>query len=801
MMRLLTLLLLLAALPLGGPAPAIAQAVPAELPAPPPPAATPAPAVRPAGASRPATAPPAPAATQALPPGETERLIQLLQDDRRRAELLRTLQALSAAERQRAGTQPAAAAAATPAPEPAAPAPAPAPAPSAAPAPAPSPANDLLAPNTLGAQLLMGASQRLSAMSDQLVAAVQALTDLPAMARWASSVARDPVTQRRVLDAGWKLVLIFGLGLLAEWLAHRALRRPRDALDARAPVSGKNWRWLRRIPLVIARLGLDLVPVGAFAIISYGLISAVNPLPTTQLVILTVNNAYMVSRAVMASSRMLLSPASAPLRLLPVADETAAYITVWLRRITLVIVFGYAIAEAGLLFGLPWSAYDFITRVCLLIVTLFLIIVILQNRQAVADVLRAPDLVETDHPTASRRFARSARDRLAEVWHILAILWLLAAWGVWALQVREGFERLTRVSLLTVVILAAAKLIDVVARRAIQRGFRVGPDLAGRYPGLEARANRYLPAFKGIVTAIVTVFAGLLLLEAWGLDSFSWFAQGQLGNRLVSSLVSIGFTIFLAVLVWEVVNAAIARHLQRLTRDSQAARSARVRTLLPMLRTALLVVILVFVALNALTEIGVNVAPLLAGAGVIGLAIGFGSQKLVQDVITGIFLLFEDAVAVGDVVQLGGLTGVVEQLSIRSIKLRALDGAVHIIPFSAVTTVTNNTRDFAFAVLDISLAYGQDLDKVTENLKSLVSEMRTEGRWRTAIRDEMDIMGVDKLAEGGLTLRCRVKTDPTQRWPVQRELNRRIERSFGANGILMYAPAAPAAAPAGAAVG
>lgn len=800
MTRLLTLLLLLAALPLGGPAPAIAQAVPAEQPAPPPPPAAtpaPAPAPRPAAAPRPATAPATPAATPALPPGETERLIQLLQDDRRRAELLRTLQALSAAERQRAGTQPAAAAAAAPAPEPVAPAPAPA----APPAPAPAPTNDLLAPNTLGAQLLMGASQRLSAMSDQLVAAVQALTDLPAMARWASSVARDPVTQRRVLDAGWKLVLIFGLGLLAEWLAHRALRRPRDALDARAPVSGKNWRWLRRIPLVIARLGLDLVPVGAFAIISYGLISAVNPLPTTQLVILTVNNAYMVSRAVMASSRMLLSPASAPLRLLPVADETAAYITVWLRRITLIIVFGYAIAEAGLLFGLPWSAYDFITRVCLLIVTLFLIIVILQNRQAVADVLHAPELAETDRPTASRRLARSGRDRLAEVWHILAILWLLAAWGVWALQVREGFERLTRVSLLTVVILAAAKLIDVVARRAIQRGFRVGPDLAGRYPGLEARANRYLPALKGIVTAIVTVFAGLLLLEAWGLDSFSWFGQGQLGNRLVSSLVSIGFTIFLAVLVWEVVNAAIARHLQRLTRDSQAARSARVRTLLPMLRTALLVVILVFVALNALTEIGVNVAPLLAGAGVIGLAIGFGSQKLVQDVITGIFLLFEDAVAVGDVVQLGGLTGVVEQLSIRSIKLRALDGAVHIIPFSAVTTVTNNTRDFAFAVLDIALCYGQDLDKVTETLKSLVSEMRTEGRWRTAIRDEMDIMGVDKLAEGGLTLRCRVKTDPTQRWPVQRELNRRIEHSFGANGILMYAPAAAAPAPAGAAGG
>jgi small-conductance mechanosensitive channel len=780
------LLLLLALLPLAPAGPAFGQAAPVEQPVPaaPPPAAPAAPA-----GARPAATP----ATPVLAPGETERLIQLLRDDRRRAELLRTLEALSAAERQRGGTPPAPAAPAATAPAAApaavsAPAPPAATAPPAAPPAATPPPNELLAPNTLGAQLLMGASQRLSALSDQLVSAAKALTDIPAMARLASSVARDPVTQRRVLDAGWKLLLIFGLGLLAEWLAHKALRRPRDALDARAPVSGGNWRWLRRIPLVIARLGLDLVPVAAFAVVSYGLISAVNPLPTTQLVILTVNNAYMVSRAVMASSRMLLSPASAPLRLLPVADETAAYITVWLRRITLVLVFGYAIAEAGLLFGLPWSAYDFVTRICLLIVTLFLIIVILQNRQAIAEVLRAPELKEHEHPAASRRLARSARDRLAEIWHILAILWLLAAWGVWALQVRDGFERLSRVSILTIGIIAGAKFIDFVARRAIHRGFRVGPDLASRYPGLEARANRYLPALKGIVTAIVTILSLLLLLEAWGLDSFSWFAQGQLGNRLVGSLVSIGFTIFLAVLVWEVVNAAIARHLQRLARDAQAARSARVRTLLPMLRTALLVVILVFVALNALSEIGVNVAPLLAGAGVIGLAIGFGSQKLVQDVITGIFLLFEDAVAVGDVVQVGGLSGVVEQLSIRSIKLRALDGAIHIIPFSAVTTVTNNTRDFAFAVLDLSLAYGQDLDRVTDTLKGIVTEMRAEGRWRSAIRDEMDVMGVEKLSDNALILRCRVKTDPTQRWPVQRELNRRIERAFHDGHIQMLSP-------------
>jgi small-conductance mechanosensitive channel len=242
-------------------------------------------------------------------------------------------------------------------------------------------------------------------------------------------------------------------------------------------------------------------------------------------------------------------------------------------------------------------------------------------------------------------------------------------------------------------------------------------------------------------------------------------------------------TIVVAVTVWELANAAIQRHLTKLSKDAQAARSARVRTLLPMLRTVLLVTILVFVALNILTEIGVNVAPLIAGAGVIGLAVGFGSQTLVRDVITGAFLLFEDAMAVGDVVQVGGLSGVVEQLSIRSIKLRAQDGSVHIIPFSAVTTVTNMTRDFSFAVMDVSVAYGEDTDRVTEALREVAAEIRADAKFGAVIRDDIEILGVERLAESGVVIRARIKTEPLGRWSIGREFNRRIKQRFDKLGI------------------
>jgi small conductance mechanosensitive channel len=596
------------------------------------------------------------------------------------------------------------------------------------------------------------------------------------------------VTQARVLDASWKLALLFGLGLLAEWVVWRALARWRDKLDAHAPERANLWTWFRRIPYVLARLVLDLLPIGAFAIISYGMIWAVQPLPTTELVLLLANNAYIAIRAVMLTSRMLFSPNSAHLRLVPLHDETAAYITVWLRRIVAVLVVGWAIAEAGLLIGIPWAIYDGITRLSLLIASLFLIIVIMQNRHLMAERLRAPELKPGDHPDRSRRMFRALRDRLAEIWHVLAILYLLALWGVWSLQVQDGFERLLHASALTLTVLGVAKLMDYGLRRLLERGFRISPDLAKRYPGLELRTNRYLPVLKGIVSTLVTIVAVLLLLETWGMHAFAWFGRGQLGARVVGSLVSIGLTMLAAVTVWEVMNAAIQRRLTKLSRDTQAARSARIRTLLPMLRTALLIIIFIFVALNVLSEIGVNVAPLIAGAGVVGVAIGFGSQTLVKDVITGMFLLLEDAVAVGDTVSIANMSGVVEQLSIRSIRLRALDGSVHIIPFSTVSSVTNMTRDFAFAVVDVSLPYGEDTDRVTAVLREISAEMRQEPRWASATRDEIDVMGVDKLLEAGVVVRARMKTDPSQRWPVTRELYRRIQARFEADGIRINSP-------------
>jgi small-conductance mechanosensitive channel len=748
-------------------------------------------------------------AAPVLNAADIDRLTSLLQDDARRAEFLRMLEALKAAETARAGTAgegslpeasprttaaddaeatPPAAAAAPAATAPAATAPAAVGAAALAPAAPSAPGEPIIEPNTTGALVLQwfaGLEHRLGPVSRELMTALRGMADLPGLWRGLQGLADNPVARTRAINAAWVLLLLTVAGLLAEHLLWRALGQARARIDALAPAEGKRGSLLWRFPLLAARLVLDLLPIAAFLGTVHLLLGLLTPLPTTRVIALHAAGVYAAARAIFALARLLLAPRAQRPRLIPVSDTAAARVLRWLRRLLWVGLGGYTLAEAGIALGLSWGAYDAILNITLLICSLQLVHLVIGARDAVAAVLRAPPLDPlAAPPDSARRMLRSLRNGFAGIWHVLTILWLLAAWSVWALAVEDGIRNLILSTLLALLTGVAAKGVD----EALVLGFARFTATSGM-PGVP-RAATWMPVLRSIAGLAAILCGIFLIFWVWGLDSFAWFAPGTLGYRLVGTFASIGMTCIAAAVVWEVANAAIARRLTRITRESgqAAARSARIRTLLPMLRTVLSIVILVFLALSTLAELGVNVAPLLAGAGVVGLAVGFGSQTLVRDVITGIFLLLEDAVTVGDVVSLAGLTGVVEHLSIRSIKLRATDGSVHIIPFSSVSTVTNMTRDFAFAVLDVTVTYDTDPDEVAEMLRAIAEGMRTDAKFGPMIRDDIDVWGVDKMSDQGVTIRSRVKTGPAHRWPVQREFNRRIRNRCAELGIEMVKP-------------
>lgn len=751
--RILPLLALLLAVP------ALAQTPVAPQPAAPPPAA--------AAPAAPATATPAApgAAAAANTQAELGALLEILRDESRRASLIRALEA-------QPGT--------------AAPAPAAA---AAAPAPA---AED---PASVPAEIVTGVGQRLAAFLENLLARLSAATEIRAVGDWFTRLATEDRLQAQVMNLAWKLALVLVGGIVIERILRFVTRRPHRMLEARVTAVEGPMRRFRSLPYLLAHLLLDMVPILGFGLFAIAIVDTFALWPSNRLIMEQVVFAYMAARAIMAVGRLLFSPNHARLRVIPCDDETSAYAMVWLRRLALTGVLFYTMAETAMLFGLPYGAHQTIWRFGLLVLTMLAAIVVMQNRGAIAELLDAPVLADDDIPSASRRWMRAVRNRLALSWHVIVILWLLAAWSVWALSIDRGFERLFGASVTTIAIIAGGKLLDEGARRLLDWLFRVSSELSGKYPGLEARANRYLPALRTIVSAIISAIVIVLLLEAWGLHSLSWFRPGRWGGRLVSGAATVGITALVALITWEAANSAIQRQLRALPKDGQAARSARVRTLLPMLRTAIAGGLIVVVSITTLTEIGINVAPLLAGAGVVGLAIGFGSQTLVRDIITGIFLLLEDAVTVGDTVTVGGLSGTVEQLSIRSIRLRALDGSVHIVPFSSVSTVTNQTRDFGYAVVDIALDYGVDTDKVVMILRQVGEAMREDEAWAPQLLAPLEVMGLDKMTDQGVFVRARIMTPPARRWAVGRELNRRVKQHCDAAGLRLFWAKTPIEAP------
>jgi small conductance mechanosensitive channel len=288
---------------------------------------------------------------------------------------------------------------------------------------------------------------------------------------------------------------------------------------------------------------------------------------------------------------------------------------------------------------------------------------------------------------------------------------------------------------------------------------------------------------KKAIDLVIFVLAGVAILEGWdaGLVS-SLNTETRAG--LLRSAGTIILVLIVCIAVWELTASGIARVLSGTNADGTVREaSSRTKTLLPLLRRAILAALVVFGGLIVLSELGIDIAPLLAGAGVVGLAIGFGSQALVRDVITGLFILIEDTVSVGDVVTAGGHTGVVEDLSIRTIRLRDVEGSVHIIPFGDVTSVINLTKDYSFALVDIGVAYREDTDHVSDVIRAVAEEMRADPAWSPVVLEPIEIFGVNELADSAVIIRTRIKTPPVKQWGVKRELLRRIKKRFDAEGI------------------
>jgi moderate conductance mechanosensitive channel len=253
---------------------------------------------------------------------------------------------------------------------------------------------------------------------------------------------------------------------------------------------------------------------------------------------------------------------------------------------------------------------------------------------------------------------------------------------------------------------------------------------------------------------------------------------------LLTSGVRIVIVLTLAWIALRLLGSASARlHKMLIGSATSLERTKRADTLLGMVRTTAMILIGIAAGMMVLQETGIDVAPVLATAGIGGLAIGFGAQTLVKDVISGFFLLVEDQVRIGDVVEVAGRRGTVETIQLRTIQLRDLSGNVHVVPNGSITLVSNMTRDFSRYLVEAQVARREDPDRVFAALSQIGDEMEHDPGFQADILQPIEILGVEALTPATMTIRARLTTRPVQQWRVGREFNRRMKKRFDELGI------------------
>ncbi|MDQ7969270.1 MAG: mechanosensitive ion channel [Oxalicibacterium faecigallinarum] len=553
---------------------------------------------------------------------------------------------------------------------------------------------------------------------------------------------------------------------------------PAEPADA---TTGESVRFVgsalyRKSVAIVFAMMVDIAAILLAGAVGYGVaLFAVGEAETINTLESLFINAFVAVEIAKAVVRGIFSPRFDRLRLFTMRDETATYWGNWLERVISVMGYGILVAVPVVKTALSPTIGHLLNIVIMLGVYVYAINTIRRNRKSVRDSL------EDYAKTASTSFFSTLIRVLARVWHTLAIVYFTVLLIVSQIAPHDALPFMAEATLQTLLAIGIGLLLSTIVSSIFARRIRLSEDLRTRLPMLEARINSYVPpALKGfhLINMMVVV---LVVLDAWRAFNLSHWIASDRGSAVIIATVHVAIILVIAALIWTTIASIIEHRLSPISLHAQP--SEREKTLLSLFRNAALVVIVTLTILVVLSQIGIDIAPLIAGAGVVGLAIGFGAQKLVQDVITGVFIQLENGMNQNDVVEVAGIFGTVEKITIRSVGIRTLDGGFHMIPFSSVDKVSNHTRDFAYHYGEYAIAYREDVDNAIHHLKEAFKELMQDEELAPSILEEISIPGVTSLHERGFNIRVLIKTAPGMQWMVQRAFNRLVTRHFAAAGI------------------
>jgi small-conductance mechanosensitive channel len=567
------------------------------------------------------------------------------------------------------------------------------------------------------------------------------------------------------------LVLGFaGLGFVVEWLFRKTTQKTRQRLDG-LPMETVN----DRLRLVAARFAFAFGTVAAFALGSVGPFLALDWPPLLSQMVLGYLIAFLATRITVVVGHFLLAPDAERFRIIP-SDTAAARF--WCRRLVVFVgwfAFGYV--TVGFLSTLGFSVEG--RQLAAYVLGLGLLAIALESiwRRPLA-----PEQVAEAPSVRTHRLGRGAQNALLSLCAVLL-------WGLWVARAMPGFWLVLVAVSLPLAIAVSLPLAIAVSRRAVEHLLRP----PGSAETAEGPPSVVTVSLERGIRALLIIGAAAVLAWGWGIDIVHLAGEDTWFARAVHSMLSAVVILLVADLLWHAMKTAIDRKLAEsadpgLPNTEEARRRARLRTLLPIFRNILFVVVIAVAALMALAEMGVEIGPLVAGLGIFGIAIGFGAQTFVRDVMAGMFYLLDDAFRVGEYISAGNYKGTVEGFSIRSVKLRHHRGPVYTVPFSLLGAVQNQSRDWVIDKIAVGVTYDSDLILAKKLIKQIGLDLAKDPEYAPLILEPLKMQGVDNLGDFAVQLRAKMMTLPGEQFVIRRQAYAMIKKAFDENGIKFAFP-------------
>ncbi len=561
--------------------------------------------------------------------------------------------------------------------------------------------------------------------------------------------------------------VLLAIGGLVEWLIGRLLADVRRRLGA-----GGDGSFGAQAGRVLLRLLLDLLlllvfvatVVGAFLILYQG------HGPSRELFIALLVATVQV-RVVIIVACLLLAPRAPDQRLLPFADAGARGL--YRGVVGLAVLYGLIQVLTGFMdrWGVSPDARLFVITGGRILFVTVLLYTAWRQRAPIADRIRGAD------PGPLRRI-------LADLWPLLMTAYVLVVVLAQTVEQLGGMAMRSKAGILSLLVVIGLPLVDMLLCRLL-----VERSAARAAAGGEAGPS-YGPVLRKGVHIVVTIGGLMVIAQIWEIDLFALASRGM-GGRFAGALVDVSVTLLLAYLAWELFRTVIDR---RLAREAGArgvsdageiggTGASRLATLLPLARVFIAITIVVMATMTVLSALGVNIGPLLAGAGVVGLALGFGSQTLVRDIISGAFYLMDDAFRLGEYIDVGDAMGTVEKIGVRSMQLRHHRGPLNIVPYGGIRRLNNQSRDWVVEKLTFRLTYDTDIVKVRKIIKRIGKELEQDPEIGPDLLQPLKSQGVTAMEESAMVVKAKFMAKPGNQFVIRREAYQRIKKAFDEAGI------------------